>query len=86
MRVGGEALREARHLADGDALLAGALARAGRDGKVTQDLAGAPALLQRYEQASPQARAVLEAPARSCVTLPSRPARLLLTRATAPES
>ncbi|WP_386433310.1 hypothetical protein [Streptomyces polygonati] len=55
------ALREARRLADSDALLAGALTRASRDGRVTQDLAGAPALLQRYEQASPHARAVLEA-------------------------
>ncbi|MYV51713.1 helix-turn-helix domain-containing protein, partial [Streptomyces sp. SID3212] len=46
---------------DGDRLLADALARAGEvDGRVAQDLAGAPELLKRYERASPVARALLE--------------------------
>ncbi|MFB6627230.1 helix-turn-helix domain-containing protein [Streptomyces sp. NPDC056374] len=45
----------------GDRILAGALARASVDGRVTQDLAGAPELLSRYQQASPAAAAVLEA-------------------------
>ncbi|WP_328737232.1 tetratricopeptide repeat protein [Streptomyces bobili] len=56
------ALRTAFALADqGDLLLADTLTRTGEDGRVTQDLAGAPALLSRYELASPAARAVLEA-------------------------
>ncbi|MFC8350794.1 helix-turn-helix domain-containing protein [Streptomyces sp. NPDC057280] len=46
---------------DGDRLLADALTRARTSGRVTQDLAGAPELLARYEQASPAARAVLNA-------------------------
>jgi hypothetical protein len=46
---------------DGDRLLADALTRAGTDGRVTQDLAGAPELLRRFRQSSPAARAVLEA-------------------------
>ncbi|MEU0119748.1 hypothetical protein ABZ137_40360, partial [Streptomyces bobili] len=45
----------------GDRLLADALTRAGASGRVAQDLAGAPELLKRYEQATPAARAVLEA-------------------------
>ncbi|RPF24722.1 sel1 repeat family protein, partial [Streptomyces sp. TLI_185] len=45
----------------GDQLLADALARSGVDGRVAQDLAGAPELLKRYKQATPAARAVLEA-------------------------
>ncbi|MFG2118372.1 tetratricopeptide repeat protein [Streptomyces sp. NPDC048710] len=57
-----QALRDARILAeDGDRLLADALSRAGTHGQVTQDLAGAPELLRRYEYASPAARALLEA-------------------------
>ncbi|MFE5656995.1 helix-turn-helix domain-containing protein [Streptomyces sp. NPDC056517] len=57
-----EALSRAAALADqGDQLLAGALTRAYDGGRVTQDLAGAPELLRRYEQASPPARALLEA-------------------------
>ncbi|MEE1931224.1 helix-turn-helix transcriptional regulator [Streptomyces sp. TRM 70351] len=57
-----QALATAAALArDGDRLLADALTRADADGRVTQDLAGAPELLNRYEQASPAARAVLEA-------------------------
>ncbi|MFC9812185.1 helix-turn-helix domain-containing protein [Streptomyces virginiae] len=44
----------------GDRLLADALSRAGADGRVAQDLAGAPALLNRYRQATPAAAAVLE--------------------------
>ncbi|MFD7560701.1 helix-turn-helix domain-containing protein [Streptomyces sp. NPDC059835] len=45
----------------GDELLAGALSRAGADGRVTQDLAGAPELLNSYRHATPAAAAVLEA-------------------------
>ncbi|MFF7982558.1 hypothetical protein ACFZDK_26095 [Streptomyces sp. NPDC007901] len=56
------ALRKASDLArGGDQLLADALARAQTDGRVTQDLAGAPELLRRYEHATPAARAMLEA-------------------------
>ncbi|MET7816632.1 helix-turn-helix domain-containing protein [Streptomyces sp. NPDC005395] len=57
-----QALATAAALArDGDRLLADALTRADTDGRVTQDLAGAPELLNRYERATPAARAVLEA-------------------------
>ncbi|WP_322500206.1 helix-turn-helix domain-containing protein [Streptomyces rochei] len=57
-----QALATAAALArDGDRLLADALTRADADGRVTQDLAGAPELLNRYERAAPAARAVLEA-------------------------
>ncbi|MFD5861494.1 hypothetical protein [Streptomyces chartreusis] len=57
-----EALRRAAALAEGgDRLLAEALTRASGDRRVTQDLAGAPELLRRYEQGTPAARAVLEA-------------------------
>ncbi|MFD7284114.1 helix-turn-helix domain-containing protein [Streptomyces sp. NPDC059862] len=56
-----EALCTAAALAeDGDRLLADALTRAA-DGRVTQDLAGAPELLRRYETGTAAARAVLEA-------------------------
>ncbi|MHB9759906.1 helix-turn-helix domain-containing protein [Streptomyces sp. BYX5S] len=55
------ALAAATALAEaGDLLLADALARAG-DGRVAQDLAGAPELLRRYQQATPPARALLDA-------------------------
>ncbi|MFD6464684.1 hypothetical protein [Streptomyces goshikiensis] len=47
--------------AGGDRLLADALRRAGAGGRVTQDLAGAPELLNRYRHATPAAAAVLEA-------------------------
>jgi hypothetical protein len=57
-----QALATATALAqDGDRLLADALTRAGVSGLVAQDLAGAPELLNRYERATPAARAVLEA-------------------------
>ncbi|MER5905082.1 hypothetical protein ABT150_34225 [Streptomyces mirabilis] len=57
-----EALRRAAALADaGDWLLGATLRRASTDRRVTQDLAGAPELLRRYEQGTPAARAVLEA-------------------------
>ncbi|WP_415947443.1 tetratricopeptide repeat protein [Streptomyces sp. KLOTTS4A1] len=46
---------------DGDELLADSLSRARVHGRVTQDLAGAPELLRRFEQGSPACRAVLEA-------------------------
>ncbi|MGW1562870.1 hypothetical protein ACWCQ1_41170 [Streptomyces sp. NPDC002144] len=46
---------------DGDRLLADALSRAHTDGRLTQDLAGGPALLNRYHAGSPAARALLEA-------------------------
>jgi hypothetical protein len=56
------ALRAAAAFAeDGDRLLADALSRASADGRKTQDLAGAPELLRRFEHCSPAARAVLEA-------------------------
>ncbi|MCX5009212.1 sel1 repeat family protein [Streptomyces sp. NBC_00638] len=45
----------------GDRLLADALTRARADGRITQDLAGAPELLTRYQQASPAATALLKA-------------------------
>ena len=57
-----QALVEAAVLAEGgDRLLGDALTRAHTDGRVTQGLAGAPELLNRYEHASPAAKAVLEA-------------------------
>ncbi|MDX2530479.1 hypothetical protein [Streptomyces europaeiscabiei] len=56
-----EALRMAAILAKGgDRLLAEVLTRA-TDGRVTQDLAGAPELLHRYANATAPARAVLHA-------------------------
>lgn len=45
----------------GDRLLADALTRALDTGRLAQDLAGAPELLHRYEQAGPASRALLEA-------------------------
>ncbi|WP_186343773.1 helix-turn-helix domain-containing protein [Streptomyces sp. CFMR 7] len=55
------ALDAARVLADGgDDVLSSALERT-VDGRVTQDLAGAPELLRRYRSASPPARAILTA-------------------------
>ncbi|MGA4979306.1 tetratricopeptide repeat protein [Streptomyces cinereoruber] len=45
----------------GDRILADALTRASTNGRITQDLAGAPELLSRYHHASPAAAAVLEA-------------------------
>ncbi|WP_018654324.1 transcriptional regulator [Actinomadura flavalba] len=57
---GPDELRAAR--ASGDDLLSDALSRAAEHGRVTQDLAGAPELLRRYEQpASPAVRALLDA-------------------------
>ncbi|MGW3557967.1 helix-turn-helix domain-containing protein [Streptomyces sp. NPDC000963] len=57
-----DALTRAAALAEqGDRLLADALTRARDGGRVTQDLAGAPELLRRYEQATPPARALLDA-------------------------
>ncbi|MFJ3934362.1 hypothetical protein [Streptomyces sp. NPDC090029] len=56
------ALAKATALAeDGDWLLADALTRARSGGRLTQDLAGAPELLHRYDTASPPARALLDA-------------------------
>ncbi|MEU1663868.1 hypothetical protein ABZ547_09640 [Streptomyces sparsogenes] len=46
---------------DGDWLLADALTRTRADGRLTQDLAGAPELLHRYQHATPAARAIVEA-------------------------
>ncbi|MFF9121140.1 helix-turn-helix domain-containing protein [Streptomyces massasporeus] len=57
-----EALATAAAFAEnGDQLLADTLSRACTDGRVTQDLAGAPELLNRYRHGSPAAKAVLEA-------------------------
>ncbi|KMO96064.1 helix-turn-helix domain-containing protein [Streptomyces roseus] len=56
------ALAAAAALAEsGDRLLDDALSRAGTDGQVTQDLAGAPELLNCYRHATPAAAAILEA-------------------------
>ncbi|MFE4658845.1 tetratricopeptide repeat protein [Streptomyces hydrogenans] len=56
------ALAAATKLAeDGDALLAGSLTRTDSSGRVTQDLAGAPELLDRLHDATAPARALLEA-------------------------
>ncbi|MET9556378.1 helix-turn-helix domain-containing protein [Streptomyces sp. NPDC006645] len=57
-----QALAAAEVLAEGgDRLLSDALTRTRADGRVTQDLAGAPELLNRYQHAGPAARALLEA-------------------------
>ncbi|MDQ1045286.1 hypothetical protein QFZ76_003522 [Streptomyces sp. V4I2] len=45
---------------DGDRLLANALSRVSDGGRVAQDLAGAPELLNRYERATSAVRALLE--------------------------
>nr|WP_188277251.1 helix-turn-helix transcriptional regulator [Streptomyces sp. CBMA152] len=59
---GQDALRTAAVLAqDGDQLLADALTRAHVHGHITQDLAGAPELLRRYEHSTPTVKAVLQA-------------------------
>ncbi|MEU3795818.1 tetratricopeptide repeat protein [Streptomyces fructofermentans] len=56
------ALAAAALLAEaGDGLLGGSLSRTAGSGRLAQDLAGAPALLDRYEHATPAARALLEA-------------------------
>ncbi|MFD0210656.1 hypothetical protein ACFVH9_16360 [Streptomyces hirsutus] len=56
------ALASATALAEGgDRLLADALTRARTDGRLTQDLAGGPVLLERYRTASPAAKALLGA-------------------------
>ncbi|MEV6002194.1 helix-turn-helix transcriptional regulator [Streptomyces griseomycini] len=57
-----QALATAAALAqNGDWLLADALTRAAASGRVAQDLAGAPELLTRYQQATPAAKAILQA-------------------------
>ncbi|URM98408.1 hypothetical protein LUW76_30940 [Actinomadura madurae] len=57
-----DALGTAARLAqNGDRLLADALTRTRVDGRVAQDLAGAPELLRRYEHGAPAVRALLEA-------------------------
>ncbi|WP_329528499.1 hypothetical protein [Streptomyces sp. NBC_01462] len=57
-----QALAAAIALAEnGDRLMADALTRARTDGRVTQDLAGAPELLNRYQNAGPAAHALLNA-------------------------
>ncbi|MFJ6372700.1 tetratricopeptide repeat protein, partial [Streptomyces virginiae] len=57
-----DALRDATALAkNGDSLLADALTRARVHGRMTQDLAGAPELLRRYEHGTPAVRALLNA-------------------------
>ncbi|MFE3603228.1 tetratricopeptide repeat protein, partial [Streptomyces sp. NPDC059142] len=57
-----KALQDAIALAEaGDSLLADALTRARNSGRIAQDLAGAPQLLDRYRTASPSAKAVLDA-------------------------
>ncbi|MEU1409212.1 hypothetical protein ABZ471_44465 [Streptomyces sp. NPDC005728] len=59
---GPQALDDAAALATrGDRLLADALTRARRNGRLAQELAGVPELLVRYQTGSPGARAVLEA-------------------------
>ncbi|MBL1110688.1 hypothetical protein JK361_40185, partial [Streptomyces sp. 5-8] len=57
-----EALKAASALArDGDPFLASALTRARVNGRVTQDLAGAPELVRRYEHGTPPVKALLQA-------------------------
>jgi hypothetical protein len=57
-----EALAKAAALAqNGDRLLADALTRTSTDGRMTQDLAGAPELLRRHQQGTPAAQAILNA-------------------------
>ncbi|MEU9671458.1 tetratricopeptide repeat protein [Streptomyces bobili] len=57
-----QALTAATAVAEGgDRMLADALTRARTDGRVAQDLAGAPELLNRYQYAGPAAKALLEA-------------------------
>ncbi|MGW6257025.1 caspase family protein [Streptomyces sp. NPDC055085] len=57
-----EGLAAATALAEaGDELLSAALSRSATSGRLAQDLAGAPALLRRYEHGTPAAKAVLEA-------------------------
>ncbi|REH30701.1 TPR repeat protein [Kutzneria buriramensis] len=57
-----EALEAATALAQGgDEFIEDALTRAQVHGRLTQDLAGAPELLRRYEQGTPPVRALLEA-------------------------
>ncbi|MFF7535126.1 hypothetical protein ACFZB2_39550 [Streptomyces bobili] len=57
-----QALAAATAVAEGgDRMLADALTRARTDGRVAQDLAGAPELLNRYQYAGPAAKALLEA-------------------------
>ncbi|MGW4881337.1 SEL1-like repeat protein [Streptomyces sp. NPDC004262] len=57
-----EALAAAATLAEtGDGLLAQALRHAGDDGRVTQNLAGAPELVRCYENGTPPVRALLAA-------------------------
>lgn len=59
---GPQALAAATVLAEGgDRLLGDTLTRTRADGRVTQDLAGVPELLNRYQHAGPAARALLEA-------------------------
>ncbi|MFH8698954.1 tetratricopeptide repeat protein [Streptomyces chartreusis] len=56
------ALAAAKKLAEGgDRLLGDALTRARADGRLTQELAGGPVLLERYKTASPAAKALLQA-------------------------
>ncbi|WPP32269.1 hypothetical protein [Streptomyces sp. CL7] len=56
------ALAAANTLAEGgDRLLADALTRTRVDGRLTQDLAGAPELLHHYQHGTPAARAIVEA-------------------------
>ncbi|WEO93323.1 tetratricopeptide repeat protein [Streptomyces sp. FXJ1.172] len=58
---GQEALRAATALAQGgDRFITDALTRAHAHGRLTQELAGAPELLRRYEHGTPAARALLE--------------------------
>ncbi|EHM27135.1 hypothetical protein SPW_4444 [Streptomyces sp. W007] len=56
-----QALATATNLAEeGELLLADALSRTRTSGRLTQDLAGAPVLLKRYEHGSPGAKVLLE--------------------------
>ncbi|WP_251096656.1 helix-turn-helix domain-containing protein [Streptomyces sp. Caat 7-52] len=57
-----EALQAASALArDGDWFLADALTRAHANGRITQDLAGAPELVRRYERGTQPVKALLQA-------------------------
>ncbi|MFG2870556.1 hypothetical protein [Streptomyces sp. NPDC048338] len=61
-RFDAQALSDAHALAEaGDRLLSDALVRVSDTGELTQDLAGAPELLDAFEHGTPAARALLEA-------------------------
>ncbi|MFC7261550.1 helix-turn-helix domain-containing protein, partial [Streptomyces lutosisoli] len=61
-----EAMESATALATADPRLAEALEQSGRNGRITQELAGAPDLLRRYVNSASATRAVLHAAMDAC--------------------